>query len=94
VKGCFYFLQGQTQKSRKKKKEKKKQKKSHGPNNVNLEHVPYLDGRKAKKNLCLVCFQENEFLETIFPTFPCLVHKRKLVKGNSILVKGKQKPLC
>jgi hypothetical protein len=53
MKGCFYFLQGQTQKSRKRKKKKKKQKKSR-PNNVNLEHVPYLDGRKAKKNVMLL----------------------------------------
>ena len=27
---------------------------------------------------CLVCFQENEFLKTIFLTFPCLVNIKKI----------------
>jgi hypothetical protein len=39
--------------------------------------------------LCLVCFQENEFLETIFPTFPCLVHPKKI--GQRKLNSGQRK---
>jgi protein-tyrosine phosphatase len=54
MKGCFYFFKVKHKIQEKNKKEKKKQKKSYGPNNVNLEHVPYLDGRKAKKNLMLL----------------------------------------
>ena len=33
-------------------------------------------------DLCLVCFQEFIFLETIFPTFPCLAHIRKISQRN------------
>jgi hypothetical protein len=51
MKGCFFFFARLNTKIKKKKK--KKQKKSR-PNNVNLEHVPYLDGRKAKKNVMLL----------------------------------------
>jgi len=44
---------------------------------------------QQKRDLCLVCFQENEFLETIFPTFPCLVNIKKV--GQKKVNSGQRK---